>query len=441
MLLQIIAFIGWLVLAIWLIGRISTFKNSAFKKQTLWAFLLLKIAAGAALIWIYSSIYPNRQTADIFKFYDDALVINESLTEHPAAYFRLMSGIDDSASICLPYLERMHNWAPQSERWLEYAQTRNYNYFLSNRLITRIHVFLLPLSRGEIYTHLIFFNFISLLSMVFFLNAFKVQNALPALVFVLLPSTLLWCSGLLKDSIVLSALCFILGGWENYKARKSRLASILLILLCILAVLYTKFYILAGLAAYLGFELLLLLLPKVKASLLAFGIVGIACGFAASGAGKPVLDVLCGKREEALKAAVFGEAQNQVFYNPVDADFRHVMHELPAALWNAFFSPMPNAVGQNVLVLLASIENTFLLLILLAFVVKGRSFFRQRNSFSWVFFLLSLAFIIGFTSPVTGGLVRYKTAFISFAVLLWLNHLPLNWRGLRLLMKNRGDYP
>ena len=166
--LTVVWFGFWLAVAIALILRLQIFRASAFRTRTLIGLFLLKLAAGAALIWVYSTIYPNRQTADIFKFFDDAVVINEALTENPGAHFRIMSGIGDTSAACLPYLERTQNWAPQSEQWLEYAQTGNYNYFLSNRLITRIHVLLWPLSGGGIYTHLIFFNFLSLLGIVFF---------------------------------------------------------------------------------------------------------------------------------------------------------------------------------------------------------------------------------------------------------------------------------
>ena len=406
----------WLAVAIVLIVRLKAFQKSAFKTQTLIGLFLLKFAAGAALIWVYSSIYPNRQTADIFKFYDDAVVINEALTEKPETYLRIMTGIGDTASACLPYLERTHNWAPQSERWLEYAQTGNYNYFLSNRLITRIHVVLLPFSGGGIYTHLLFFNFLSLLGIVFFLNAFQPRTILPALAFALLPSTLLWCSGLLKDNIVLTALCFIFGAWQHVKNNHSRVLYASLIALAMLALLYTKFYILAGVVVYLLVDVLIWKLPQIKAGLISLVLLGIAGLILLSPLGNSICSILSGKREEALKAAVFGEAQNQVFYDPVDPEWRGIVTEIPATLVDAFFRPLPMEAGRNPLVLLASVENALLLLALIvALLFAARNLF-QRNNTAWWFYILTLAFIIGFTSPVTGGLMRYKTAFVSFGV-------------------------
>ncbi|MFN5370479.1 MAG: hypothetical protein ACK5B6_03360, partial [Bacteroidia bacterium] len=113
--LTVVLFGFWLAAAIALIVRLHVFRASAFRTRSLIGLFLLKLAAGAVLIWVYSTIYPNRQTADIFKFYDDAVVIHEALTENPGAYIRIMSGIDDTSAACLPYLERTHNWAPQSE--------------------------------------------------------------------------------------------------------------------------------------------------------------------------------------------------------------------------------------------------------------------------------------------------------------------------------------
>lgn len=422
--LQLVLFGIWLAAAIALIVRLRIFCESAFKTQTLVGLFLLKLAAGAALIWVYSTIYPNRQTADIFKFYDDAVVINEALTENPGAYIRMMSGIGDTSAACLPYLERTHNWAPQSEQWLAYAQTGNYNYFLSNRLITRVHVLLLPLSGGWIYTHLIFFNFVSLLSIVFFLNALRVRNVLPAMAFALLPSTLLWCSGLLKDNIVFTALCFLFGAWQHVKIDSSRMVHAGVIVISSLVLLYTKFYILAGVSVYLFVDALLWKLTNIKGWIISLMIIISALIILLSPLGQPTCTILSGKREEALKAAVFGEAQNQVFYHPVDPELARVLAEIPATLANAFFRPLPTEVGNNSLVILASVENVCMLLLLIVSLVFGINKLFARNFIAWWFYTLTLGFIIGFTSPVTGGLMRYKTALSAF--LVWILVIAMN---------------
>lgn len=430
--LTVVLFGFWLAAAIALIVRLHVFRASAFRTRTLIGLFLLKLAAGAVLIWVYSTIYPNRQTADIFKFYDDAVVIHEALTENPGAYIRIMSGIDDTSAACLPYLERTHNWAPQSEQWLAYAQTGNYNYFLSNRLITRIHVLLLPLSASGIYTHLIFFNFLSLLGIVFFLNAFYVRNAFPALAFALLPSTLLWCSGLLKDNIVFTALCFLFGAWQHLKENKSRLLHIILIALSSLVLLYTKFYILAGVIVYLLVDALLWKLPSIKGWIISLVLIIIGLMILLSPLGQPICTILSGKREEALKAAVFGEAQNQVFYHPIDPELPRILAEIPATLANAFFRPLPLEIGNNPLVLLASFENLcILMLLILSLVFGAKKLFQRKYTACW-FYIVTLAFIIGFTSPVTGGLMRYKTAYVAFLVWMIAYALPTRFQNMSL---------
>jgi uncharacterized membrane protein YhaH (DUF805 family) len=132
--------------------------------------------------------------------------------------------------------------------------------------------------------------------------------------------------------------------------------------------------------------------------------------------GQPICNILSGKREEALKAAVFGEAQNQVFYHPIDPELPRILAEIPATLANAFFRPLPMEAGKNPLVLLASFENVCILLLLIIALIFAVKKLFQRNYTAWWFFIVTLAFIIGFTSPVSGGLMRYKTAFVSFTV-------------------------
>jgi hypothetical protein len=183
-----------------------------------------------------------------------------------------------------------------------------------------------------------------------------------------------------------------------------------------LVLLYTKFYILGGVVVYLMVDALIWKLPQMKAGLISLVLIGIAALILVSPLGDSIGTILSGKREEALKAAVFGEAQNQVFYHPVDSEWPRIVAEIPATLANAFFRPLPFEAGNNPLVLLASFENAlFLLSSIIALIIGARSLFQRTNVSLW-FYILTLAFIIGFTSPVTGGLMRYKTAFISFSV-------------------------
>jgi hypothetical protein len=318
----------------------------------------------------------------------------------------------------------MSNWAPHSEQWLAYAQTGDYNYFLSNRLITKIHAVLMPFSQGFIYTHGIFFNLFMMLGLVLFyrLAKTKLNLSLPALlIFCFLPSTLLWCSGLLKDCLVFSAVCIFFYAVFSPRNQIRSWVRFSIILCMIFLLLYTKFYIVAALVLPVIWHLVhtKLFKEKYRYSLLAFSLGGLLIFIS------PLLNrsaqILSGKREEALKAAVFGDARHHSFYHNIEPSFQAIIQEIPIALYDAFCFPMPWQSGSSPFILMASIEH-FSPILLLFFLFFGIN--RSRLSSLEIFIVLygiSLAFIIGFTTPVTGGLVRYKTAFFPFVLMLLAN--------------------
>jgi hypothetical protein len=427
--IQIVLFIFWLVVAFFALNKLSVFKHSGLKQSFLLGLFILKLIAGTFLILIYTYYYPDRQTADIYKYYDDAVVIHSAIYQDPSAYFGIVSGIDSESEHCKPYLDRMSNWAPHSEQWLAYAQTGDYNFFMSNRLITRIHAVLIPFSQGFIYTHGIFFNLFSMLGLVLFYRLLREKlkpNTIAWMLFCLVPSTLLWCSGLLKDCLVFSAVCIFLYALFSSKSAIKLPQRILLLLFMTAVLLYTKFYVMAALAApvlWCLFEQNVFMQNRKRAVVV---LVVFMAGLLVSPLGNKLAEVFSGKREEALKAAVFGDAKNQCFYHNIDPTVGAMVQEVPTSLYQAFCFPMPWQSNGSPFILLASLEN-LLPIVLLLFLLLGMNKRKVLTSLEigLLLYVLSLAFIIGFTTPVTGGLVRYKTAFFPFALLLIANRSSL----------------
>ena len=54
---------------------------------------VLKILAGTALWAVYTYIYTDRLTADIFKYFDDSAVLYAALWDQPGDFFRMLFGI------------------------------------------------------------------------------------------------------------------------------------------------------------------------------------------------------------------------------------------------------------------------------------------------------------------------------------------------------------
>jgi hypothetical protein len=60
------------------------------------------------LLYTYTQLYPNRSEADVFKYFDDGVELNQIRKENPEVFTRIMIG--NWTKKDLPYLDRMHYW-------------------------------------------------------------------------------------------------------------------------------------------------------------------------------------------------------------------------------------------------------------------------------------------------------------------------------------------
>jgi hypothetical protein len=399
---------------------------------------LLKIAAGICLTFFYTYYHSDRSTADIWKYFDDAQVIYESRKDNPIHYLKLVSGIGSDSKELEPYVAQMKNWSPQSDRWLNYSKTKDFNLFNSNRMMTRFNAMILPFSIGNIFTHVLFICFLSMIGLTAFFklikNELEPHAGAAAMLIFLLPSTLIWCSGVLKDGLVLSLVCTLL----YLLLSKIKQASIISVgiriisamCLCFLIAL-TKYYILVGLLPSICSFLILRISPvKLRPEKVYTGVIGFMVLLAITtsylNSSTTIWTVLSDKREEGLKSAIWGDAKHQLFYDRVDSKPVAVLSRIPEALNNTLFRPAIFESISSPILIPAAIENLFLM-VFIGFVLFNfnSNALKSELFFFLIYYCVVLAFIIGFTTPVTGGIVRYKTAilpFLSVALLSCLNY-------------------
>lgn len=397
----------------------ACFQLRGYHKSTAIGLFLLKLSAGLALVVVYTYYYPDRRTADIYKFFDDGAIIASQLKDNPTAYFQLLFGLSE-----VPEVEaQMTNWASHSEQWLRFSQTSDSNLFNSNRVVTRIHAALFPLTGGWIVTHLLFFNLLVVYALFAIAKQLisKFNAETPALIaFLLMPSVLFWCSGLLKDSLVLASLCLIWASLLNQKSRLWLRCSIGLLSMAL--VLITKYYVLVALIPAVMLFGILKLRWRLKLGLFAFLLLCFMAAFQL-GYADVAINMLMNKREEALKAAVLGDARSVLFYHPVE-NLTEFWSEILPSLCRGMFGPLGEQSGGGPFGILAIVESLFLLLFFMVFLFNSRF---RLSPFAWSILLYSvlLAVIVGFTTPVTGGLLRYKTAFLPFLIYVLLSGFPL----------------
>ncbi len=156
----------------------------------------LKLLFGVALYYIYTHIYKNRVTSDIFKYYDDARMMFGTLHINPKDFLSLLTSIGDKDIHFQAMYHSMNSWDNGYDSTL-------YN---NSHFIIRLNALLMFFSHEHYGVHVIFFCFISLVGMTYIYKAFLPflqdrTKLLFAAVF-LFPSVILWSSGILKEALV-----------------------------------------------------------------------------------------------------------------------------------------------------------------------------------------------------------------------------------------------
>ncbi len=143
------------------IDKASLFKNSPFSTASLKVAFSLKVIAGILLFLIYTFYYTDRQTADVFKYYDDGEILGNAATKHTLDFIKIMLGVEDQY-LKDQYLNKMDYWFRPYDHGL-----RN-----DNRIVIGINAVLHILSFGNYFIHALIFIFLSFLGLFFMAKLF-----------------------------------------------------------------------------------------------------------------------------------------------------------------------------------------------------------------------------------------------------------------------------
>jgi len=407
------------------IVRLPLFSKSNLKISVLLGVYYLKVLSGIAITIIYTYYYKDRSTSDIYKYFDDAKIICTAIKEQPKIYVELVFGLNENSADHIKYTSQMRNWSSLDENWLKYTKTKDTNFFNSNRIVTRINALLIPISNGNIFIHVLFFSFLSFIGLFYLFKQISMQlkdnNLLIFIIVFLLPSTLLWCSGTLKDTLVLSFVNILIYSLFKFEKQPFNLVTLFFITLLLYLIVLTKYYVaIALIPVLLGYAFKRMFKTGVLKSYIIIVCTLLICSFVLP-LFLPALDiwqVLIDKREESLKTAIWAEANHQIFYNTISNQVGEILINIPLSIFNAVFRPFIWEAGNSPFILLSGAENGLIAFFIIYCLVKID--INKLNSELLIFFLIfsiSSAFIIGFTTPITGGLVRYKTIFLIYLLL------------------------
>lgn len=439
-------------------------------------FFALKLIAGLAVWYVYTSYYPQREYADIWKYYDDSEIIYEALDEKPGDYFRLVTGIGIDERVHDEYIVRMQHWDQQFEN----------NLFNDSHTIIRFNALMRVISGGNYHTHslvMCFLAFIGLCALYRWSYKFLWQwKYIVAFILFVSPSLLFWSSGVLKEGILFFALGMLIHqAWQFAEDKRKHRVAWILISIMLLAI--TKLYMLAFLLPALATGLYLRRNPSFAfLKVIGAALLLIAIAF--------VLDtwtpkfspfrVIALKQRDFLTLARGGiyimndqyvckipERERGSFeytdtihfritggieydYWKIEDDFKDTLHgsihndstlftilsESPPAgslmdvqllypRWNHVMKAAPAALGRSiyrpapwelkpVLLIPAALENFMLYLLIFAMLLAFKKPSHKEVFWFCVFFAIITLTVIGLITPVLGALVRYRITAIPF---------------------------
>ena len=401
----VLGFVGFLLFGVLLCYSKLFRQLSPFGRAVAW---MAKGVSALALVYIYTSVYPKRNEADIFKYFDDSKQLTALANEDPSAFGRIFLGTWENKD--LPSLNRMNYWF------------RSYDHGLANdnRMVIRVNALMNCMTGGVYGLNLVLFLFLSFLGcywiygFLLHFNAHKISAFVAAF---LIPSTLFWSSGILKESL----LMFSLGGFLYSLlalSKKWQLRFGVLGCLTLYMLLFLKIYILFALAPmvlFYGFY------QRSKSWWIA-GLGALSTLIALIFASRmlmpewSLLSTLQGKQFDFIQMAKAVHAGSQIWVIPMDGTWETLVKLVPLGIFNCLVFPNISML-ENFLSWNAFIENSWLVLLLVGAII---GVIQGKKAPLWAIGMLLFSFtvfsLIGMTAPVVGAMVRYKAPVLPFLV-------------------------
>ncbi|HOY32003.1 MAG TPA: hypothetical protein PKW80_09005 [Bacteroidales bacterium] len=399
-----------------LILRIKFFRIEGFSIKVIAGVFVLKILAGITMYFIYTRYYPDRSTADIFKYFDDSRVMYEALWSRPLDFFKMIFSIsNDTAYFDQQYYHHMNNWFRVYES----------NIYNDSHTIIRINAVIRIFSFGYFNVHTVFMCFISLTGMValyrFFMAYLPYKKKLLFFAVFLIPSVVFWGSGVLKEAVLLFGIGVMLFSVSELLNRRRCIINIIMLLISLVLLLYIKYYIfIIIIPLTLGY--VWCRLTSNRQVYLKYGLILALCIITGLNIQHVfpefnALNIIAMKQNDFVglaKAVNSGSLISEELLEPTLSDF--IVHT-PVAFFNTLVRPYIFESG-SVVILFAALENIFILLLALVCIVFASKKIQDRSVFLFcMLFFTSLYVLTGLTTPVFGAMVRYKVPAMPFLLI------------------------
>lgn len=426
--------IAVLLVLIIIIGLFSNLHKSQQLKKGLSYYnfyssaLFFKLLGSLSFAVIY--IYILGYGGDTAAYYQGSKALANLLFSNPTLFLQEMFG---------PYdLKNYYNYySPQTEYppiWL-YISTRHF-------FPCKIGVFLYLITFGSFWGITLLMGFFAFLAnwkiykiLIYYFPNLQRQLAFSSL---FIPSVAIWCSGLMKDTVIFICICTMLFSTFLYFEKKSIsfFKYIFILLLSCFFIIKTKAFILFVIFPPIVAWFLYHIAFKIKYSFVRKTLIPILIIFIFSGSF--ILYTLSGSvlkefsADQIIDRALITQQDflNNYSYTGkkydvglTDPTVWGIIKAVPNSLIAGLFRPLPGEASGGI-AFLSGIENFFIILLFLWAMIKTKIivFFKiiQENPITMACFLITitLGIIAGFTAGLFGTLVRFKAPMLPFFVSL-----------------------
>jgi hypothetical protein len=393
-------FFIYLGLFCWLLNKIKFIKKAGIGERTIIILFLVRIVAGITNGYINLYYYP---ATDIEFFHHEGINQYHLLLSDPGEYFT-----------------NLFKYQQQNAGLFDISDSF-WNTLRSNLMIKLLSVFNV-FSGGRFFINVLFYNFLVFFGSVafykIFIRVFPDKKSILIIALFFLPSLIYFSSGTHKDGLIFLGLG--IGCYNLYLIFKDGLtAKRLLLAVAGLAIIFLirNFVLITLLPALVAW---IIAERRKKFTLQTFIIIYLffIVIFFSLGRLHPSLDLpqYVSTRQIAF-VEIAQSGKSAININPLFPHFRSFMNNSPQALNHALMRPYLTEKFTLLYIPVAVEIFIYEILFLLFLLFRAKNKKTEPFVYFGIFFSLSMFLMIGYTIPIIGAIVRYRSIFFPLLII------------------------
>lgn len=363
----------------------------------------IKILFTFLLQAIYTYHFEDRSVADIYRFFDDGIILNQVFWDDPKLFLKIVVGLDGGAQAQMVF-ESMNSWIKPFDS----------GFYNDNHIMIKLNAIMAFVSFGFYEVHGLLFSFFSFIGLVLIVQACLTQENRPVgyWLVILFPSSLLWISGGLKESLLVTALGITLFSLFTLRENRNR---ILILVIGVWLLLSIKVYFVLALAPalmawYLGStkKLAWWIQAPIWAGVLFTGVAVLKF------VGFDTVEYVVRKQHEFLNHTAEINPGSAFEMEYLEYSIVSLIIHSPEALINSLIRPFlwEWKSYPELLMMAESLDVLFVLGLIAYHSIREKGF--SKSTFWLLLFILPVLVLIGLTTPIFGAIMRYRAPCLIF---------------------------